>query len=310
MKTISRRGFLTQHISGWAAFFLSSFGAAFSSPKTGYRRVIIIYSYGLGAMPLSDFNLQSTKDRIGLLLVRARWVDSIRSEGHAVIYIDGGDLIGSGFELDCINQTPEILLLKKLNCDAVIPGESELALGIDRWGKIAAENNLTWLASNYLINSPPLQHYVKPFVVLNCGGFRIGVTGLAAAGREKVTTEDATKIEFMDSLRSLNSAGAQLKRQGCDWVIGFVHDRNEFSEVAGRKKIEMTELENIDLVIGCHGRNYFRSPRLYTNKSGKNILYVQLLGQENYLGRIDLFLPEKGGNKTLSFNEIIEVKKL
>jgi 5'-nucleotidase len=309
MKTISRRQFLRKNILGMTVFFFPPVWTEFSSPKRPFRRLVILYSYGLGSNP--DLNLvpQGEDNRIRLLVARAQWVDRIRAEGHTVIYIDGGDLISLGLESDFLNHTPELLFLKEIKCDAIIPGEFELALGIDRWEKIAAENKFFWLACNYLIYSSPLQDYVKPFMVLNRSGIRIGIIGVGMEGRSIIATEDEAKIEFMHPLHSLNNAATQLKRRGCELVICFLHGINDFSEGSIKEIMSTKEIQNIDLVIGCHGNNSFQTPRLYTNKFGKNTLYTQLLGQENYLGRIDLFLPEKGGNKTLSFNEIITVKK-
>jgi len=309
MKTISRRQFFRKNILGMAAFFFPSVRTEFSSPKSQFRRLVILYGYGLRSNLNLNLVPQGEDKRIRLLAARARWVDRIRAEGHTVIYIDGGDLISPDLETDFLNHTPELLFLKEIKCDAIIPGEFELALGIDRWEKIAAENKFFWLACNYFIQSLPLQNYVKPFLVLNRGGIRIGITGVGMEGKGIITTEDEAKIEFMHPLHSLNNAGTYLKRRGCEIVICFLHGMNDFSEGSIKEIMSTKEIQNIDLVIGCHGKNSFTNPRLYTNKFGKNILYIQLLGQDNYLGRIDLFLPEKGGNKTLSFNEILTIKK-
>lgn len=291
------------------AFFSPPVRAEFSSPKRPFRRLVILYSYGLGSN--QDLNLvsQGENNRIRLLVARAQWVDRIRAEGHTVIYIDGGDLISPGLESDFLNHIPELLYLKEIKCDAIIPGEFELALGIDRWEKIATENKFFWLACNYLIYSSPLQDYVKPFLVLNRSGIRIGIIGVGMEGRNICTTEDEARIEFMHPLHSLKNASTHLQRKGCDLVICFLHGVTNFREGIMTEILESKEIQNIDLVIGCHGNNSFQAPRLYTNKFGRNTLYIQLLGQKKYLGRIDLFLPEKGGNKTLTFNEIITVKK-
>jgi hypothetical protein len=69
------------------------------------------------------------------------------------------------------------------------------------------------------------------------------------------------------------------------------------------------ESEQVDLIVGCHTRFTASGIRLYTNKSGKKTAVFQITEQENFLARIDLFLPVKGGNKTLTSNELTAIKK-
>jgi hypothetical protein len=69
------------------------------------------------------------------------------------------------------------------------------------------------------------------------------------------------------------------------------------------------ESEQVDLIFGCHARYPASGVRLYTNKSGNKTAVIQISEQENFLARIDFNLSVKGGNKTLTFNELSTQKK-
>lgn len=306
---IDRRKFIAQNFFSLSGFFLPRSELDFSDSKGNNKRCVIVYDEGLHLKLHEYVDGKETEDRIAQQVARLKLLNRIREEGFPVLLIDGGNRMcpSTAHHFSPIDSDNSIAALMKY--DAAIPGESELASGIEVWEKIARQANLYWLACNYVVRDTPFEKLVKPYMVKDFGGIRIGITGIGMQQGVRSFAHGWESVEFIPPAIALNRTAAVLKEKGCDWVICFNHGGSNFNQHNSMDAWLAKESEQVDLIVGCHTRYSATGVRLYTNKSGKKTAVIQISAQENFLARIDLNLPGNGGNKSLTFNEVSTSKK-
>lgn len=306
---IDRRKFITQNFFSLTGFFLPRYVKNFTDRKVKINRCVLVYGEGVHLKWHEYEDSKEAEERIAQQVAKLKLLNRIREEGFPVILIDGGNMMCpvasnnfSAIDADYTNAA-------SMQYDAVIPGESELASGIEVWEKTAEQVNFFWLACNYVVRDTPFDKLVKPFLIKDFGRIRIGIIGLGMQQGERGLAHGWESVEFIPPAIALNRTAAVLKEKGCDWVICFNHADSNFNQRHAMDAWLAKESEQVDLIVGCHTRSSASGVRLYTNKSGKKTAVIQISEQDNFLARIDLNLPEKGGNKSLTFNELTTLKK-
>lgn len=306
---IDRRTFIAKNFFSLSGFFLSPSVHDFFSLPGQNKRLVIVYNEGFHLKMHEYLDSRKAEERIASQVSKLMLLRRIREEGFPVLLIDGGNLI-CPFTSDTYPKIDSQLIAATwMHYDAAIPGESELSSGTDVWKKMAGEQNFHWLACNYAVTDTPLEKLVKPFMVKDLGGMRIGITGIGMQPGEGVRANGWEAVDFIPPVIALNRTAAVLKERGCNWVVCFNHGGIRNNQTNSIDALLAKESEQVDLIVGCHSRFTASGIRLYTNKSGKKTAVFQITEQENFLARIDLFLPVKGGNKTLTFNELTAIKK-
>lgn len=306
---IDRRTFIAKNFFSLLGLFQSVGVLDFSAFQGKYKRCVIVYSDGMHPKLHEEMQEAKAEERIALNLAKMKLIQSIREEGFPVILVDGGNMICPLTSNNFPEVDSEYTITSLMQYDAAIPGESELASGIHVWKKIAHQIKISWLACNYIVKDTPFEKLVKPFIVKDFGGIRIGITGIGMEQREGAMINGWETVQFIPPVIALNRTAAVLKERGCDWIICFNHGSNNFKQTNSMDAMLAKESELVDLIFGCHVRNSIPVIRLYTNKSGKKTAVFQINDQENFLARFDLILPVKGGNKGLTFNELTQLKK-
>jgi 5'-nucleotidase len=306
---IDRRKFIAKNFFSLSGFFLPRCVHDFSDRKGVNKRCVIVYDEGFHPKSHEYLDAKDIEESIAQHVSKLKLLNRIREEGFPVVMIDGGNRICS---LTANNFSPidsDYAIPSLVQYDAAIPGESELVSGIDVWNKIAGQLNFFWLACNYVVRDTPWEKIVKPFLVKDFGGVRLGITGIGMQQDQQAVAHGWESVEFIPPAIALNRTAAVLKEKGCDWVVCFNHGNSNFNQPNSMDAWLAKESEQVDLIFGCHTRYSASGVRLYTNKSGKKTAVIQISEQENFLARIDLILPEKGGNKSLTFNELTTRKK-
>jgi 5'-nucleotidase/UDP-sugar diphosphatase len=110
----------------------------------------------------------------------ATLVAGIRGTNEHTLYLDSGDLIEGTDTFTAFDGEPEMRALSALHVDAIALGNHDLSPGVpDFVAKHRNFANFPVLAGNYAAPSSGLGGAMAPSVVLNAGGLRVGVIGVA-----------------------------------------------------------------------------------------------------------------------------------
>lgn len=169
-----------------------------------------------------------------------------------------------------------------LGADAVEVGETEFALGIDKFKEIAAKAHFPFISSN-LVWKKNRQLFLRDFVLIHRQGKKIGVFGLFGQGL-RVPSE----LEIQDPVEAAKRMVSRLKSEGADMVIALTHQGYD-ADVQLAKKVS-----GIDLIVGGHSQSLLQRPY----QEGDTLL-VQLSNEGQMLGMVEYeaaSLPKKRTN--------------
>ena len=210
---------------------------------------------------------------------RLNFIDSVRAEYGAgkVLLLDAGDYnqgtpyfnVGKGdLERDLVNL---------MGYDAVAIGNHEYDNGQEEFARRLSGAKYPTVCCNYDFTGTPLEGYVKPYVILRRGGYKIGIIGATVRLRGMVAAQNLEGIGSLNTIEEVNRWAAYLKqKKHCDLVILLSHlGFDGGSEDNPSDMIVAANSRNIDFIIGGHSHTFLKEPAEVENLDGVLVPIVQ-----------------------------------
>ena len=210
---------------------------------------------------------------------RLCFIDSVRAQygANKVLLLDAGDYnqgtpyfnIGKGdLERDLVNL---------LGYDAVAIGNHEFDNGQEEFARRLSKAEYPTLCCNYDFTGTPLEGYVKPWLILRRGGFKIGIIGATVRLKGMVSAQNLDGIVSLKTIDEVNRWAAYLKeKKHCDIVILLSHlGFDGGSEDNPSDKIMAANSRNIDFIIGGHSHTFLKDAVEVENLDGVPVPVVQ-----------------------------------
>lgn len=195
------------------------------------------------------------KDGFGGFEARAVLIDSLRSVNPNTLLLDAGDMWQGSPYFNMFGGRLEVQAYNLMGYDVVTLGNHEFDNGVDSLAARMAEMNFDVVCANYDFGTTPLSQYVKPYVVIDRNGWRVGIIGVSVNPAGLISEKNIDGIEYDDPVIAVNKYAALLKqRERCDMVIvlshlGFHNDGSLLNPADD----ELAALSNnVDLILGGH----------------------------------------------------------
>ncbi len=289
-------------ISVWVALlFLSSHLFA------GEKEITIIHtndlhSHILGFSPNIDYR----PDRTGEDATRGGWArvaTVIKREkekrNNPVLVLDAGDfLMGSLFHMIAREEAVELQLMRDMGYDGLTLGNHEFDLQPKGLARIlhsaAAKGGMPAIIFSNAIFSQESDRddaleevfnrgMVKPYVVLERGGMKIGIFGLMGKdAAEKAPF--ASPVKFRDPIEvSREMVKVLREKEKVDMVICLSHSGVQDPKSRSEDEILAKKVQGIDVIVGGHSHTRLEKP-ITMNST----LIVQASAYGNCVGVLDL----------------------
>ncbi len=243
-------------------------------------------------MPLNE-NLDN-KDLAGRggFLRRVNMVKEQRQLHPNLLLIDSGDFSqGSGY-YTLFKGEVEVGLMNLMGYDAATIGNHEFDFGLDNMAKLFRQANFPIICSNYDCKGTVLEELVKPYVILNREGMKIGLFALAPKMKGLVFDGNCEGITYLDPAETAQKYIDLLrKEEKCDFVICISHLGWEITEYTDERFVSLTE--GCDLVLGGHTHTYMPALEYTPNKNGKLIPVDQNGKHGAFVGKLVLNFEKK-----------------
>jgi 5'-nucleotidase len=271
--------------------------------------ICLMLSIGIAAQTYKQITVLHTNDThsriepfmladsslVGGYVRRATYVATMRDTIKNILLFDCGDFSQGSPYYNMFKGTVEISLMNNIGYDATAIGNHEFDFGIDNMVRIFKLAKFPVVCANYDFGTTPLAKIVKPYVVLQRFGLRIGVFGLSPRLAGLVQEKNYKGITYLDPVICANHIAKILKeKEKCDIVICLSHlgwDSSEDDSDCDPRLIHLTR--NIDMVLGGHSHTLFKEPIWYKNLDNKLIPNTQMGARGIYVGRIDIKLEKK-----------------
>lgn len=232
---------------------------------------------------------------LGGVLRRVAFVKQFRQEHPDMLLFDGGDFSQGTPYYNLFWGELEVQMMNLMRYDAVTIGNHEFDFGLENMARLYRMARFPVVCANYDVKGTVLEGLVKPYVVLERFGLKIGVFGLGPRLQGLVASANCKGVTYHDPVEAARRVAALLKgKEGCDVVVCLSHlgaRLNEADEVDDERLIAATK--DIDVVLGGHTHTFMEKPMLYRDAEGKEVPLLHSGKNGVYVGRIDLDVTQR-----------------
>lgn len=231
-------------------------------------------------------NMGGVARRIGL-------IQHIRNTEKNVLLFDAGDFLQGTPYFNFYGGRLEVDALNRMKYDAVTLGNHEFDNGMDSLALILNDAKFPVISSNYNTTNTLIQPFVKPYLVLNRFGLKIGIMALNIQPKGLIFEKNYTGLVYNDPLIVANKMADYLKnKKKCDVVICLSHLGGDADSKDMNDFYIARNTHNIDVIIGGHSHLLLENAT-QTNLSGNKVIIAQVGRSGLYLGKIELILTKK-----------------
>lgn len=220
---------------------------------------------------------------------RAEFFAKIKAENENVLILDAGDYNQGTPYFTIFKGDLEVQVMNELGYEVVTLGNHEFDNGLDELARRLRNAKYTTVCANYDFTDTPLKDIIKPYVVIERGGLKIGIFGITTDLKTLVAKQNIKGMVYEDAYEVTDAMALKLRKElGCDLVIALTHIGysgypNQLSDINLAQKTE-----NVDIIIGGHSHTFLKSEKIYKNRAGKDVVIVQAGAQGEYVGCLEI----------------------
>lgn len=220
-------------------------------------------------------------------------ITQIRRQEKNVLLVDAGDYSQGTPYFNFFNGRVEIDAMNRMKYDAGTLGNHEFDNGMDTLAVVLKNAQFPELSSNYNLEKTPLNGMIKPYIILNKAGLRIGIMALDVNPQSLIFEKNYKGLEYEDPVVKAKEVSTLLKKkEKCDVIICLSH----LGADSTKKEVNDFEIAHktryIDVIIGGHSHSMITNTT-EKNAAGKPIVIAQMGKSGLYLGRVDLEVEKK-----------------
>lgn len=241
----------------------------FTSCCDSPHRLVILHSND------SHSQIESCANGQGGYAARKQFIDSIRATYDNVLLVDAGDIFQGTPYFNMFNGKLEIAGYNLMGYEATTFGNHEFDKGIDTLAARMREANFPYICCNYDVSGTAVDGLVKPYVVFEKQGLRVGVLGLGVDPTGLILADNFGGIKYLDPIESANRTAATLRHdEHCDFVIALSHLGYSANPEIMSDSIVAANSVDIDLILGGHTHE-IRGVFDIANRTGKVVKVMQ-----------------------------------
>jgi 5'-nucleotidase len=311
---MDRRKFLGASLLGGTAFALSpsasklfaftrsysAFAAPLLQPAKDETLITILHTNDqhsqIDPLPANDRNAGK-----GGVARRATLVKRIRAENPNTLLVDAGDAFQGTPYFNLYKGEVEYKSMSAIGYDVVTLGNHDFDNGVEGLAAAMKFANFEFVSANYDVRGTLIESRVKPYVVREIAGVRIGIFGLGISPEGLITPENFKGIKYYDPVKSSRGVVQVLReRERCAMVVCASHlgyyPNPKQNEIGDTQLVP--QVDGIDFIASGHTHTFMKEPVVAKQPSGGNTVIFQVGKSGIYLGRVDFTVK---ANKVMAY---------
>lgn len=240
---------------------------------------------------------------------RATLVKRVRKENPNTLMIDAGDVLQGTPYFNFYKGEVEYKAMSLIGYDAGTIGNHEFDNGVEALAKAYQFANFDIISTNYDLRGSALENRVKPHVVKEVGGLRVGLFGMGIRPEGLITPDNFKPLKYLDPVSTVSDAVKLLReKEGCSLVLGMSHlgyypnpHRNEIGDTQ-----VAAQVEGIDFIASGHTHTFMEEPVRQKNPAGKDTIIFQVGRSGIFVGRVDFTVRD--GKVTASAGRLLDLR--
>jgi 5'-nucleotidase len=226
---------------------------------------------------------------------RATLVKRIRAENPNTLLIDAGDAFQGTPYFNLYKGVVEYKAMTAIGYDIGTLGNHDFDNGLEALSEAMKYAKFEFVSANYDVRGTVIENRVKPYVVREIGGVRVGVFGLGVKLEGLNPPESFKGVKYYDPIKvSLGAVRVLREKEHCAMVICASHlgyYPNPKPDEVGDSQVA-SQVDGIDFIASGHTHTFMKEPVLVKQPAGGNTVVFQVGKSGIYLGRVDFTVRE------------------
>lgn len=243
-------------------------------------------------MPVGKYESNADVSCRGGFVRRAAVINEERKRNPELLLFDSGDFSQGSTYYTLFKGQVEIGLMNIMGYDAATLGNHEFDFGLENMAKVAKAAKFPIVCSNCDFTGTCVEGLIKPYTVIERGGLKIGVMGLAPVIDGLVMKENIEGVKYIDAVEAANKTAKLLKDElDCDVVICLSHLGWSLAPSMDDQQL-IARTRGIDIVLGGHSHTFFTELERVDNLDGKPVPVNQNGNLGAFVGRLEVSLDK------------------
>ena len=223
--------------------------------------------------------------------------DALKAQGKNVLLLNAGDNFQGSLFYTTYKGTVEAEVLNAMKFDVMTVGNHEFDDSEDGLAGFLDKVQFPVVTANVVASAASkIGDRVKPSIVLEVGGQKIGIVGAVANDTAELATP-GPNITIAEDVAKISEQVQKLKGEGVNKIIALTH-------VGYPRDLEfIAKIPDVDVVVGGHSHTLLSNtdqkaegpyPTLVDNPGGYKVPVVQAGQYSKYLGDLRVVFDDSG----------------
>lgn len=229
-------------------------------------------------------------------------------DGQNVLLLNAGDNFQGSLFYTTYKGLAEAEFLNLMKFDAMTVGNHEFDDSEDGLAGFLDKVEFPVVTANVLAGySSKLGDRIKPSIVLEIGGQKIGIVGAVANDTPELSSP-GPNVMISEDVEAISAEVAKLKAEGVNKIIALTHVGYP------RDLAAIAKIPDVDVVVGGHSHSLLSNtdekaegpyPTMVDNPGGYMVPVVQAGSYSKYLGDLNVVFDDNGVVKQASGDPIL-----
>jgi 5'-nucleotidase len=217
--------------------------------------------------------------------------------GKNVLLLNAGDNFQGSLFYTTYKGAAEAEVLNDMKFDVMTVGNHEFDDSEDGLATFLDKVQFPVISANVLAgDGSKLGDRIKPSLVLDVGGQKIGIVGAVTNDTEELSSP-GPKVMIADDVQTITAAVEDLKKRGINKIIALTHVGYP------RDLAAIAKIPDVDVVVGGHSHSLLSNtdpkaegpyPTMVDNPGGYKVPVVQAASYSKYLGDLVITFADNG----------------
>ena len=223
----------------------------------------------------------------GGVIERASLLEYMRQQDPDLLYVDAGDMVQGSPFFNVFNGILEMYCMNQQDLLCTTFGNHEFDNGLASLDSMLQIADFPLISCNYHCDSTILADLVKPHLIVERHGVKIGLTGVTCDPEGLIFAKNWAGIRYEDPIPAANREAAYLRNKGCDLVILLSHVGYSTADTIG-DRLTAINSSDIDIIVGGHTHTNLEEGIYVNNKEGRPVFITQTGSKQAPIGHIQV----------------------
>lgn len=256
------------------------------------RKVFLVHTSDTHSCvePISPNFSDTAQANKGGYLRRVALIEEMRREHpNDLLLLDCGDFSQGSVYYNLFRGEVEVKLMNLMHYDACTIGNHEFDFGLENLARLIRMAEFPFVCCNYDFTGTPCEGLVKPYIIKERAGVRVGIFGVCPQPEGLITGKNYEGMRYTRPAQAAQPIIDKLRgEEKCDIVICLSH--LGWGDNADMDPDFIANTTGLDVVLGGHSHTYFDKPQYLKDKCGHEVLVDHEGKNARFLGTIEVGL--------------------